>query len=101
MGTVILVLYLVQCELGAVIHFFKPKNARGRPPQNYLHAVLGIAVLCLGMWQIHTGYDDEWPASMPQGALPGGVNALWIVWFIVSFYVTFVAVPLLTPVFAS
>ncbi|KAJ7460307.1 hypothetical protein FB451DRAFT_1045491, partial [Mycena latifolia] len=45
------------CALGAAIHYIKPKNAH-RPPQNCLHAVLGIVIMILGMYQIHTGYDD-------------------------------------------
>ncbi|KAJ7432151.1 hypothetical protein FB451DRAFT_1065784 [Mycena latifolia] len=79
-GTIILALYFIQCALGAVIHYIKPKNVRRRPPQNYLHAILGIVVMILGMYQIHTGYDDEWPRYVGFGALPTGVNALWIVW---------------------
>ncbi|KAJ6595145.1 hypothetical protein DFH09DRAFT_1305825 [Mycena vulgaris] len=81
-GTIILALYVLQCAFGAVIHYIKPKNARRRPPQNYLHAIAGIAILILGMYQIHTGYDNEWPIYVGLGPLPNGVNALWIVWCI-------------------
>ncbi|KAJ7454530.1 hypothetical protein B0H11DRAFT_1819831 [Mycena galericulata] len=80
LGTVILVLYLIQCALGAIIHYIKPKKSRGRPPQNYFHAVFGILVIALGMYQIHTGYDEEWPLYVGRGRLPSGVNTLWIVW---------------------
>ncbi|KAJ7137463.1 hypothetical protein C8R43DRAFT_1238948 [Mycena crocata] len=81
-GVVILALYVLQCGLGAIIHYFKPKNARRRPPQNYLHAVLGLVILALGMYQIRTGYADEWPKLTPLGRLPNGVDTLWIVWCI-------------------
>ncbi|KAJ6611601.1 hypothetical protein B0H10DRAFT_1882594 [Mycena sp. CBHHK59/15] len=81
-GTIIFALYFVQCGLGAVIHFFKPKNAYRRPAQNYLHAVLGLVILALGMWQIHTGYDQEWPNYVGRGRFPDGVNSLWVMWCI-------------------
>jgi len=56
-GIAIFVLYLLQCSLGGIIHFIKPKPKidpstglsvpRARPPQNYSHAVLGLAVIDL------------------------------------------------------
>ncbi|KAJ7663192.1 hypothetical protein DFH06DRAFT_1128525 [Mycena polygramma] len=52
-----------------------------RPIQNYLHAVFGIVVIGLGMYQIHTGFDEEWPAR-GFGTLSAGVNVLWVVWCI-------------------
>ncbi|KAJ7510814.1 hypothetical protein B0H11DRAFT_1845525 [Mycena galericulata] len=79
-GSMIFGLYLAQCALGAFIHYIKPKKSRQRPPQNYLHALLGIVVIGLGMYQIRTGYDSEWPRYVERGRLPGGVNTLWIVW---------------------
>jgi hypothetical protein len=40
----------------------------------------------LGMYQIRTGYSQEWPAYMDYGRLPDWVNTLWIVWcFVRSF----------------
>ncbi|KAJ6529655.1 hypothetical protein B0H19DRAFT_967952 [Mycena capillaripes] len=80
-GTVMLVLYIDQCITGAVIHFFKPKNAKRRPIQNYLHAFLGLAIIALGMYQIYTGYAQEWPDTS-LGKLPKGLNALFILWCI-------------------
>ncbi|KAJ7629555.1 hypothetical protein B0H17DRAFT_962861, partial [Mycena rosella] len=63
-GTIILLLYVIQCILGAVIHYVKAKNATRRPPQNYLHAHLGLTILILGMYQIRTGYNEEWPHNV-------------------------------------
>lgn len=83
LGNILLGLYAFQCAVGAIIHFFKPKNAKGRPPQNYLHAVFGLIVIVLGMYQIRTGYDEEWPLYAGSGRLPKSVNLLWIVWTIV------------------
>ncbi|KAJ6529815.1 hypothetical protein B0H19DRAFT_1384902 [Mycena capillaripes] len=80
-GSIILGLYFIQCAVGAVIHFFKPKKAKRRPIQNYFHAILGLVVIALGMYQIHTGYDEEVP-NRGLGKLPAGVNVLWIIWCI-------------------
>ncbi|KAJ6526672.1 hypothetical protein B0H19DRAFT_544248 [Mycena capillaripes] len=82
-GIVLLVLYIAQCVIGAVIHFVKPKGGTRRPIQNYFHAILGLSVLVLGMYQIRTGYAMEWPRYMDSGALPSWVNTLWIVWSLI------------------
>ncbi|KAJ6487367.1 hypothetical protein C8R47DRAFT_1320634 [Mycena vitilis] len=80
-GFGILVVYILQCLIGAVVHFVKAKHARRRPIQNYFHAILGIILIAMGMYQIHTGYNFEWPAYMGS-RLPGWVNSLWIIWCI-------------------
>ncbi|KAJ7162252.1 hypothetical protein C8R46DRAFT_346620 [Mycena filopes] len=82
-GIVLLALYLAQCTLGAVIHWVKPKNATSRPPQNYLHAVLGLATIALSMYQIRTGYNEEWQKYTGIRAVPKSVNILWMVWVVV------------------
>lgn len=81
---ILLLFYLLQCSLGAVIHWFKPKNAKRRPVQNYFHAVLGIAIIGLAIYQVRTGYSDEWPYMTGLGNLPNAVNVLWVFWAIVS-----------------
>lgn len=68
--------------MGAFIHYVKPKNAARRPPQNYFHAVFGLTIIALAMYQIRTGYKVEWP-MYTQLAVPNGVNALWVAWCIV------------------
>ncbi|KAJ7678689.1 hypothetical protein B0H17DRAFT_944227 [Mycena rosella] len=82
MGVVLFALYLAQCVIGAFIHYVKLKNFTGRPPQNYLHAVLGLTIIALGMYQIRTGFNEEWPNFTGLGTVPAGVNTLWIVWCI-------------------
>ncbi|CAK5265808.1 unnamed protein product [Mycena citricolor] len=79
-GIIIFALYLLQCFLGAFIHFVKAKNAARRPPQNYLHAILGLVVILLGMYQIRTGYHTEWPAYTGLASVPSGLNILWVIW---------------------
>lgn len=93
-GIAIFVLYIVQCSLGGIIHFIKPKPKidpstgltvpRARPPQNYSHAILGLAVIALAFYQVRTGYKKEWPLTTGRGDAPKGVNAAWIAWVIVS-----------------
>jgi hypothetical protein len=55
LGVTVLVLYILQVLLGLFIHYVKfPSFARSRlhrPPQNYLHAVLGLTIFALAAYQ--------------------------------------------------
>ncbi len=54
-GVAIFVLYFLQIALGAIIHYIKPKSfaiTRRRPAQNYLHAVLGLLIIALSLYQV-------------------------------------------------
>ncbi|KAF7315967.1 CBD9-like protein [Mycena indigotica] len=81
-GIVLFVLYFAQCALGAFIHWVKPKRVLRRPPQNYVHALLGLAIIGLALYQIRTGIKKEWLFT-GLDALPSGVYTLWIVWCVV------------------
>ncbi|KJA19957.1 hypothetical protein HYPSUDRAFT_143067 [Hypholoma sublateritium FD-334 SS-4] len=81
-GIGLLVLYLVQCGLGAFIHFVKKADRKRRPAQNYLHAVLGLAIIGLALFQVHSGYDHEWVVSTGREALPKSVNVVFWVWVV-------------------
>ncbi|KAJ7429024.1 hypothetical protein B0H11DRAFT_2151375 [Mycena galericulata] len=61
-GLALLILYCIQVSLGAFIHFVKlPRTfPGGRRPQNYLHAVLGLAIIGLAAFQTHYGLWTEW-----------------------------------------
>lgn len=83
-GITLLVLYILQVSLGAIIHFFKPKawaNGGRRPAQNYIHAILGIAIIALALFQARTGYTTEWPRVTSRAAA-GGVNIVWYIWVV-------------------
>ncbi|KAJ7633474.1 hypothetical protein DFH06DRAFT_1101254 [Mycena polygramma] len=82
-GIVLFGLYFAQCIVGALIHYVKPKNATARPPQNYFHAVFGITIVALSMYQIRTGYRTEWPNFTGLGSVPSSVNILWMIWVII------------------
>ncbi|KAF8265349.1 hypothetical protein EI94DRAFT_1736019 [Lactarius quietus] len=62
-GFFIFGLYIAQVTLGAVIHFVRiPFPFLGhRPPQNYIHALLGLAILGMAEYQLHYGMYVEWP----------------------------------------
>ena len=53
-GLALLIMYLVQLFVGLFIHFVKiPSLFHGhRPPQNYFHAILGLAILALAAYQV-------------------------------------------------
>ncbi|KAE9405557.1 hypothetical protein BT96DRAFT_916027 [Gymnopus androsaceus JB14] len=61
-GLALLILYLLQVSLGAFIHWVKIpfRFPGGRPPQNYLHAILGLTIIALASWQTHYGLWTEW-----------------------------------------
>jgi hypothetical protein len=80
-GLVLIILYLAQCSLGGFIHFVKPKNRIGRPPQNYGHAVFGLFVIGVAFYQVRTGYSVAWP-SLTGLPTPGAVDIVWILWII-------------------
>ncbi|KAK7448859.1 AdoMet-homocysteine methyltransferase [Stygiomarasmius scandens] len=81
-GVAIFVLYLFQCALGAIIHFFKPRRNTGRPPQNYIHAILGLLVIGLALFQVRDGYREEWPETTRRDPLPKGVDVVWYIWVV-------------------
>lgn len=33
---------------------------KGRPIQNYAHALLGLFIILLAFYNVHEGYGDEW-----------------------------------------
>jgi len=81
-GIGIFVLYIVQCLLGAFIHYVKKKDRIRRPPQNYFHAIFGILIIALALYQVRSGYNVEWPMTTGRGSLPPGVDVLFWVWVI-------------------
>jgi len=81
-GIAIFVLYFVQCALGAVIHWVKPKNATRRPLQNYLHAILGLFLIGISLYQVRSGIKTEWPNTTGRGELPNSTNIVWYVWVV-------------------
>lgn len=81
-GIGIFVLYIVQCLLGAFIHYVKKKDRIRRPPQNYFHAIFGILIIALALYQVRSGYNSEWPMTTGRGSLPPGVDVVFWVWVI-------------------
>lgn len=107
-GIVIFSLYIGQVVIGVFIHFVRiPFPSLGhRPPQNYIHALLGLAILALASYQVrpcrrylhrrrfflfewlkqvHDGIYIEWPL------LTGNVHPIkqtikhaWLAFVIVS-----------------
>ncbi|KAF9049708.1 hypothetical protein BJ165DRAFT_939693 [Panaeolus papilionaceus] len=79
-GIGIFSLYVVQCALGAVIHFVKNPHRARRPPQNYIHAIFGLLTIALSFYQVYTGFNREWPAATGRGAAPEAVRIVFWVW---------------------
>ncbi|KAI0311023.1 hypothetical protein OF83DRAFT_1069520 [Amylostereum chailletii] len=87
-GLALLILYLVQVFLGAFIHWVKLpiRFPGGRPPQNYVHIVLGLTIIGLASWQTHYGLWTEW-------AFATG-NAHPVTWHCKDFWLAIVIVSL-------
>jgi hypothetical protein len=62
----------------------KPKTIRYRPPQNYIHAIFGLLIIALALYQVHTGYHIEWPETTGRAPLPDGVDIIFWIWAAVS-----------------
>ncbi|KAJ3992596.1 hypothetical protein F5050DRAFT_895974 [Lentinula boryana] len=85
-GVALFILYLFQCSLGAFIHKVKFANILGRPPQNYIHAFLGLFVVGAALYQVRTGYKTEWP-KIGRGPLMAGTDYIWYIWVVVSYLI--------------
>jgi hypothetical protein len=55
-GIALLILYCIQIAVGYFIHYVKLPGLFGhhRTPQNYFHAILGLAILALADYQVRT-----------------------------------------------
>ncbi|KAI0060787.1 hypothetical protein BV25DRAFT_1917347 [Artomyces pyxidatus] len=88
LGTTIMILYIIQFILGTIIHYVKiPIPLTGhRPPQNYIHAILGLVILALSTSQIHQGIYTEWPEAtgnvhpVPQSAKHSWLALIIVFW---------------------
>ncbi|KAF8162180.1 hypothetical protein K438DRAFT_1618589 [Mycena galopus ATCC 62051] len=85
-GIALLTMYFAQLLLGTVIHFAKMHGLfRGhRPPQNYLHVVLGLGILVLAAYQVHYGFTVIWPlATGNVHRVPNSARHAWLALIIV------------------
>lgn len=83
LGLALFIIYLVQCSLGGIIHSIKPRNSTGRPPQNYVHAVLGLLLIAIALYQVYYGFKYEWPRTTGRGPVWSGASPLFFVWLAV------------------
>lgn len=82
LGVALFVLYFAQVTYGALVHFVKSPNRTKRPPQNYGHAIFGLLIIGLAYYQVHLGFDYEWPTTTGRDPVSRGVNIFWIVWVV-------------------
>ncbi|KAF7360135.1 Cytochrome b561 domain-containing protein [Mycena venus] len=97
-GIALLALYVTQLLLGTIIHFVKMQGLfRGhRPPQNYFHVALGLAILALAAYQVHYGLTIEWTfATEGVHAVPDSALHAWMALIIVFWVLYFLGMALL------
>ncbi|PPQ86670.1 hypothetical protein CVT25_006745 [Psilocybe cyanescens] len=84
-GLALLILYIIQMALGAIVHFFKfPSVFRGhRAPHNYLHVLVGLAIFALAQWQVHYGLFTEWLLTGGLHQVPESAKHAWLALVIV------------------
>jgi hypothetical protein len=81
-GLAIFILYLAQIGFGAFIHWVKPKNRTARPPQNYGHAVVGLAIIGMAFYQVRQGFRQEWVKITGRQPVGNAANIVWYVWVV-------------------
>ncbi|CAE6465279.1 unnamed protein product [Rhizoctonia solani] len=79
-GLVLFLLYVCQALYGLIIHIVKNPYRRRRPIQNYGHAILGLGVIALSLYQVWLGFNHEWPSATGRDKPPQGLRIFWIVW---------------------
>ncbi|EUC66512.1 nucleoside diphosphate kinase [Rhizoctonia solani AG-3 Rhs1AP] len=79
-GLVLFLLYVCQCLYGLIIHLVKNPYRRRRPVQNYGHAILGLIVIALSLYQVWIGFNYEWPSATGRDKPGQGWRSFWIVW---------------------
>jgi len=100
-GLALLAMYVAQLVLGLVAHFVKfPRLFWGgmlhRAPWNYLHVVLGLAILALAAYQVHYGMDIEWPLATGNAhPVPMSAENAWMALIIIFWVLYLVGMALL------
>ncbi|QRV75581.1 cytochrome b561 domain-containing protein [Ceratobasidium sp. AG-Ba] len=79
-GLVLFLLYALQAVYGLIIHLVKSPNRRKRPIQNYGHAILGLGIMILAMYQVWLGFNEEWAKATGRTKPKRGLRIFWIVW---------------------
>ncbi|KAJ6583005.1 hypothetical protein DFH09DRAFT_1245911 [Mycena vulgaris] len=102
-GIALLAMYVTQLLLGAFIHYVKmPALFAGhRPPQNYLHVILGLAILGLAAYQVHYGLTIEWFFTGGLHSVPNSAMHAWLALIIVFWALYFLGMGLLPRQFSS
>jgi len=92
MGLALLILYVIQLSLGLFTHYVKlrsPFGAGTRPPQNYFHVLLGLAILGLAAEQVHYGMYTEWALGTGnEHPVPKSAKSAWLA-LVVIFWVLY------------
>ncbi|CAE6534507.1 unnamed protein product [Rhizoctonia solani] len=82
-GLVLFLLYVCQALYGLIIHLVKNPYRRRRPIQNYGHAILGLGVIALSLYQVWLGFNHEWPSATGRDKPGQGWRTFWIIWVVI------------------
>lgn len=79
-GLILFILYICQALYGFIIHIVKSPNRKRRPIQNYGHAIVGLALISLALYQVWLGFNYEWSYVTGRDQPSEGVRIFWIIW---------------------
>jgi hypothetical protein len=82
-GLALFLLYIFQALYGLIIHFVKSPNRKKRPIQNYGHAVVGLGLIALALYQVWDGFSNEWSKATGRDTSKRGLKIFWIIWIVV------------------
>ncbi|CAE6420825.1 hypothetical protein RSOLAG1IB_03757 [Rhizoctonia solani AG-1 IB] len=82
-GLVLFLLYVCQALYGLIIHLVKNPYRRRRPAQNYGHAILGLGVIALSLYQVWIGFNHKWASTTGRDKPSQGLRTFWIVWVVI------------------
>ena len=78
-GLLLYCLYIGQILLGRCIHAHRVlEGAKFHPPQNVIHVLLGVGIIGLSIYQIHTGFS-LWHRVIGT-SIPSWAHSAWFVW---------------------
>jgi len=89
-GYAIFSLYSFQILLGLFIHYVRVPFLFivHRPPQNYIHAILGLTILAMAAYQVHYGLYIQWPLYVFDPPVKESAKHAWLA-LIIIFWVLY------------
>src|ERR1700761_51072 len=84
LGIALLALFIHQLCSGIFIHWVKIPFRNGqRPPQNYIHAIIGLGIVGISFYQVWNGIKSSWVEGTGLSMPPHSAMVGWEAWVVV------------------